>query len=88
MQPLASLKSTKSTNAPTFLHLFTPKPPPTPPSIPYHSAMEMIPKNGENCKFHDLEKREMKAKWGDFGVKKQPLLRENSAYFALQCSLC
>ena len=50
--------------------------------------MEMIPKNGEKRKFHDLEKREMKADLGDFGVKKQALLRENLAYFALQCSLC
>ena len=54
----------------------------------YNAPMEMIPKNGENCKFHNLEKREMKAKWGDFGVKKQAVLRENLAYFALQCSLC
>ena len=53
-----------------------------------HTApMEMIAKNGEHRKFHDLEKREMKAKMGDFGVKKQPLLRENSAYIADQCSL-
>ena len=50
--------------------------------------MEMIPKNGENCKFHDLEKREMKANLRDFGVKKQAVLRFNQAYFALQCSLC
>ena len=47
----------------------------------------MIPKNVEKYKFHDLEKREKKAKWGDFVVKKQAVLRENSAYFALQCSL-
>ena len=47
----------------------------------------MIPKNVEKCKFHDLEKREMRAKWGDFGAKKQVVLRENSAYFALQCNL-
>ena len=50
--------------------------------------MEMIPKIVENRKFHDLEKREIKAKWGDFGVKKQAVLRENLAYIALQCSLC
>ena len=53
-----------------------------------HTApIEMIPKNVEKCKFHDLEKREMRAKWGDFGAKKQVVLRENSAYFALQCNL-
>ena len=50
--------------------------------------MEMIPKNGEKRKFENLEKHEMRANWGDFGVKKQALLRENLAYFALQCSLC
>ena len=50
--------------------------------------MEMIPKNGEKRKFHDLEKREMKANLGDFGVKKQAVLRANSTYFALQCNLC
>ena len=50
--------------------------------------MEMIPKNGENRKFHDLEKYEMKANLGDFGVKKQAILRANSTYFALQCNLC
>ena len=49
--------------------------------------MEMIPKNGEKRKFHDLEKREMKAKMGDFGVKKQAVLLFNQAYIALQCSL-
>ena len=54
-----------------------------------HTApMEMIPKNRENRKFHVLGKREMKAKWSDFEVKKQAVLRENLAYFALQCSLC
>ena len=53
-----------------------------------HTApMEMIAKNGEHRKFHDLEKREMKAKWGDFGVKKQPLLHFNRASIALQFSL-
>ena len=50
--------------------------------------MEMIPKNGENRKFHDLEKCEMKANWGDFGVKKQAVLLFNQAYIDLQCSLC
>ena len=50
--------------------------------------MEMIPKNGKNRKFHDLEKRGMKADLGDFGVKKQAVLRANSAYFAPQCNLC
>ena len=49
--------------------------------------MEMIPKNGENRKFHDLGKRETKANLGDFGVKKQAILRVNSTYFALQCNL-
>ena len=54
-----------------------------------HTApMEMIPKNDEHRKIHDLEKCETRANWGDFGVKKQDVLRENSAYFALQCSLC
>ena len=52
------------------------------------APMEMIPKNGENRKFHDLGKRETKANLGDFGVKKQALLRANSTYFALQCNLC
>ena len=51
------------------------------------APMEMIPKNGENRKFHDLEKREMKAILNDFGVKKQAILRANSTYFALQCNL-
>ena len=51
------------------------------------TPMEVIPKNGEKRKFHNLEKRKMRANWGDFGGKKQPLLRENSAYIALQCSL-
>ena len=50
--------------------------------------MEMIPKNGEKRKFHDLEKREIRAIFGDFGVKKQAVLRANSTYFALQCNLC
>ena len=49
--------------------------------------MEMIPKNVEKCKFYDLEKREIKAKMGDLGVKKQAVLHFNPAYFALQCSL-
>ena len=53
----------------------------------YHSAMEMIPKVERKSKFHNLEKREMKAKWSDFGVKKQANRRANSAYIALQCSL-
>ena len=52
------------------------------------APMEMIPKNGENRNFHDLRKREMKANLGDFGVKKQAILRVNSTYFALQCHLC
>ena len=53
-----------------------------------HTApIEMIAKNGENCKLHNLEKREMRANWGDFGAKKQAVLRENSAYIADQCSL-
>ena len=52
------------------------------------APMEMIPKNGKNRKFHDLEKREMKANLGDFGVKKQAVLRANSTYFAPQCNLC
>ncbi|MBR5588471.1 MAG: hypothetical protein IKW23_06475, partial [Kiritimatiellae bacterium] len=51
------------------------------------APMEMIPKNGKKRKFHDLEKREMKANLGDFGVKKQAVLRANSTYFALQCNL-
>ena len=50
--------------------------------------MEMIPKVGRKSKFHDLEKCEMKAIWGDFGVQKQPLLHFNQAYIALQYSLC
>ena len=53
----------------------------------FTAPMEMIPKNGENRKFHDLEKCEMKANLGDFGVKKQAILRANSTYFALQCNL-
>ena len=52
------------------------------------APMEMIPKNGEKRKFHDLGKRETKANLGDFGVKKQALLRANSTYFAPQCNLC
>ena len=49
-----------------------------------HTApMEMIPKNGEHRKFHDLEKCEMKANLGDFGVKNQSLLHFNSASIAL-----
>ena len=52
------------------------------------APMEMIPKNGENRKFHDLGKCEIKAILGDFGVKKQAILRANSTYFALQCNLC
>ena len=53
-----------------------------------HTApMEMIPKNGEKRKFHDLEKRETKANLGDFGVKKQPLLHFNRASIELQSSL-
>ena len=52
------------------------------------APMEMIPKNGKKRNFHDLEKREMKANLGDFGAKKQALLRANSTYFALQCNLC
>ena len=52
------------------------------------APMEMIPKNGEKRKFENLEKREMKANLGDFGVKKQAILRANSTYFALQCNLC
>ena len=51
------------------------------------APMEMIPKNGKKRKFHDLEKREMKANLSDFGVKKQAVLRANSTYFALQCNL-
>ena len=51
------------------------------------APMEMIPKNGKKRKFHDLEKREMKANLGDFGVKKQAILRANSTYFAPQCNL-
>ena len=50
--------------------------------------MEMIPKNGENRKFENLEKCEIKANLGDFGVKKQAVLRVNSTYFAPQCNLC
>ena len=34
------------------------------------APMEMIPKNGENRKFENLGKREIKANLGDFGVKK------------------
>ena len=49
--------------------------------------MEMIPKNGEKRKFHDLGKREIKANLDDFGVKKQAILRANSTYFAPQCNL-
>ena len=52
--------------------------------------MEMTAKNGENCKFETLEKHEIKANLGDFGVKKLPRLRENSAsidhQFNLDCS--
>ena len=39
-------------------------------SFIYTAPMEMIAKNGENRKFYDLEKREMKALLDDFGVKK------------------
>ncbi|MBR4946488.1 MAG: hypothetical protein IKZ27_05820 [Kiritimatiellae bacterium] len=53
----------------------------------FTAPMEMIPKNGKKRNFHDLEKREMKANLGDFGVKKQAVLRANSTYFALQCNL-
>ena len=52
------------------------------------APMEMIPKNDEKRKFHDLGKREMKANLDDFGGKKQAILRVNSTYFALQCNLC
>ena len=52
------------------------------------APMEMIAKNGEKRKFENLGKREMKANFGDFGVKKQAILRANSTYFALQCNLC
>ena len=52
------------------------------------ALMEMIAKNGKKRKFHDLGKREMKVNLGDFGVKKQVILRANSTYFALQCNLC
>ncbi|MBR4946300.1 MAG: hypothetical protein IKZ27_04850, partial [Kiritimatiellae bacterium] len=45
-------------------------------------------KNGENRKFENLEKCEIKAILGDIGVKKQAVLRANSTYFALQCNLC
>ena len=46
-----------------------------------HTApMEMIPKNGEKRKFHDLEKHEIKAKMGRFWGQK-------AASFALQSSL-
>ena len=51
------------------------------------APMEMIAKNGEKRNFHDLEKREIRAILGDFGVKKQAVLRANSTYFALQCNL-
>ena len=49
--------------------------------------MEMTAKNGEYCNFETLEKHEIKANLGDFGVKKQAVLHFNPAYFALQCSL-
>ena len=52
------------------------------------APMEMIPKNDENRKFENLEKHEMKTNLGDFGIKKQAILRANSTYFALQCNLC
>ena len=52
------------------------------------APMEMIPKNGKKRNFHDLGKREIRANLGDFGVKKQAILRANSTYFALQCNLC
>ena len=51
------------------------------------APMEMIPKNGEKCNFHDLGKCEIRAILGDFGVKKQAILRASSTYFALQCNL-
>ena len=54
----------------------------------FTTPMEMIAKNGEKRNFHDLEKCEMKANLGDFGVKKQAVLRANSTYFAPQCNLC
>ena len=44
-------------------------------------------KNDEKRTFPDLEKREMRANWGDFGAKKPPLLHFNSASFALQSNL-
>ena len=53
-----------------------------------HTApMEMTAKNGEYCKFETLEKHEIKANLGDFGVKKQALLRENSASIDHQSNL-
>ena len=51
------------------------------------APMEMIPKITENCKFENLEKREIKTKMSDFGVKKQAVLHFNQAYIADQCSL-
>ena len=58
------------------------------------APMAMIPKNGEKRKFHDLEKREMKANLSDFGVKvslfceqTQLTLRFNVTYVQLQCNL-
>ena len=58
------------------------------------APIEMIPKNGEKRNFHDLEKHEMKANLGDFGVKvslfceqTQLTLRFNSSYIQLQCNL-
>ena len=58
------------------------------------APMEMIPKNGEKRKFHDLGKCEMKANLGDFGVKvslfckqTQLTLRFNVTYVQLQCKL-
>ena len=42
-----------------------------------HTApMEMIPKNVEKRKFHDLEKHEMRANLDDFWGKREPLWRE------------
>ena len=49
--------------------------------------MEMIPKNGEKRKFENLEKHEMSANWGDFGVKTQPILRLKVTYFEEQSNL-
>ena len=58
------------------------------------APIEMIPKNGEKRKFHDLGKHEMRANLGDFGVnvslfceQTQPTLRFNVTYVQLQCKL-